>query len=259
MARPHLAATAFLCALAWAVALPSLAASSSVLFGEEARLVGHSLPDAELQLRDGSVTRLSALWRDRPLLLTLFYRRCTAVCQPLLFSMRDSIEQLGGLGRDYRILALSFANSDTSADMLAQAEALGLEDDPNWIFAVARPADVQRIAEALSFWFRLDRATGQYDHPTLLSAIDHGRVVRALVGYPVSQQRLRELVWELRGRFVPYYELPQRSWLRCFEYDPRTGAMHFDWGMLLLLAPGTIGIASAMIVFARSPSTGESI
>jgi cytochrome oxidase Cu insertion factor (SCO1/SenC/PrrC family) len=246
-------APALLSALFWTVPVPSLAASASVLFSEEANLVGHSIPDAELQLSDGSVTRLSTLWHDQPLLLTLFYRRCTGTCQPLLFSMRDWVERLGGLGHDYHILALSFADSDIAEDMKAQADALGLEHDPNWIFAVARPGDMQRIADALGFWFHLDQATGQYDHPTLLAAVDHGRVLRGLFGYPISPERFRELVWELRGRFVPYYELPaQRSWLRCFEYDPRSGTTRFDWGMLLLLAPGTMGIASAAVVFTRS-------
>jgi cytochrome oxidase Cu insertion factor (SCO1/SenC/PrrC family) len=246
-------AVALLCLLSGTLHGASPPASSSVLFSQEASLAERVIPDADVQLGDGRLTRLSTLSRDHPLLLALFYRRCTGTCQPLLFSMRDAVERLGGLGRDYRILGLSFADSDTAQDMQAQAEALGLEHDPNWMFAVARPADIQRIAEALSFWFRLDGATGQYDHPTLIVALDHGRIIRALFGYPISAERFRELVWELRGRFVPYYELPGRSWLRCFEYDEGTGRMRLDWGMLLLLAPGGIGVTLAAVVFACSP------
>jgi len=174
----------------------------------------------------------------------------------MLFLLRDAVMRDGGLGRDYRVIALSFAASDTAADMRAQAQAMGLEHSSGWTFAVAQPQDVQHLAQALDFWFRLDPATGQYDHPNLLAAIDHGRVVRALLGYPISPERLRELVWELRGAFVPYYQLPGRSWLRCFEYDGRTGALRPDWGMLLLLAPGLIAMLTAAAVFARGVREG---
>lgn len=217
---------------------------------DEARVAERMLPDAELRLADGRLMRLSALWRERPLLLTLFYRHCAGTCMPSLLLIRDAAARSGGLGRDFRVLALSFADSDTAEDMRAQAASLGLQNDPNWLFAVGRTEDVQRIADALGFWFRRDLATGQYDHPTMLVAVDQGRVVRALLGYPIAAERFRELVWELRGSFVPYYRLPGQSWLRCFEFNGRTGTVRPDWGMLLVLAPGMIAILVAIGLFA---------
>ncbi len=225
---------------------------SDVRFSDEARLTGRQIPDVELRLDDGRVMRLSALWRDRPLLLTLFYRRCTGTCEPLLFLMRDSVERIGGIGREYHVVGLSFAESDTAEDMRSQARALGLEHDPSWIFAVGTPQEIRRLAGALDFWFVRNVRTGQYDHPTLLVAIDRGRVIRALLGYPISHERIQELIWEVRGRFGPYYQLPGESRLRCFEYDARTGALRPDFGLLLLLAPGFIAIATVLGVFAHA-------
>ncbi len=226
--------------------------SPSAVFREEAHLTDRVLPDAEVRLGDGRVTRLSALWSDRPLLLTFFYRHCAGTCVPALVLIRDATARAGGLGDDYRVLALSFAESDTAADMHAQAAALGLQGDPNWLFAVASAQGTQRIADALGFWFRRDLVSGQYDHPTMLVAVDQGRVVHALLGYPISQERLGELVWELRGRFVPYYRLPGQSWLRCFEFNGRTGGMRPDWGMLLLLAPGMTASVVTILLFAHT-------
>ncbi len=234
----------------WAVV--GAGGTPSAIFRDESRLADRVLPDAELRLGDGRVTRLSTLWRDRPLLLTFFYRHCAGTCIPSLLLIRDAAARAGGLGRDYRVLALSFAETDTAADMQAQAAALDLQGDPNWVFAVGSAQDTQRIADALGFWYRRDLASGQYDHPTLLAAVEEGRVVRALLGYPISRERFGELIWELRGRFVPYYRLPGQSWLRCFEFNGRTGAMRPDWGMLLLLAPGMIAIVVAILVFARA-------
>lgn len=227
-------------------------AASFPAFREEERLAERMLPDTELRLSDGRLTRLSALWRDRPLLLTLFYQHCTGTCWPSLLLIRDAAARTGGLGRDYRVLALSFAGSDTAKDMQAQAAAFGLGNDPNWLFAVGAPQDIQRVASTLGFWFRLDPVTGQYDHPTLVVGVVQGRVVRALLGYPISRERFAELLWELRGRFVPYYQLPGQSRLRCFEFDGRTGTMRPDWGMLLLLAPGIVAIVAACAVFGRA-------
>jgi cytochrome oxidase Cu insertion factor (SCO1/SenC/PrrC family) len=247
-ATPHLLAATLL----WRAVSVCAAETPSSLFRDEARLAERLLPDAELHLGDGRVTQLSALWQDRPLLITLFYRQCTGTCVPSLRLIRDETARIRALNGDFRILGLSFAASDTAADMRAQAASLGLEQDPNWLFAVAATADVQRLADVLGFWFRRDLASGQYDHPTLLVGVVHGRVVRALLGYPVSREDLRELIWELRDRFVPYYQLPGRSSLRCFEFDPRTGAVRPDWGMILLLAPGVIAMVVTCAVFTNA-------
>ncbi len=230
------------------------AASPSTILQDEARLDTRMLPDAELHLPDGRVAKLSTLWQERPLLLTLFYRHCTGTCLPSLLLLRDAVARVGGLGHDYRVVGLSFAESDTAQDMRAQAAALGLEHDPSWLFAVGSRQEVQRIADALGFWFRFNAASGQYDHPTLLVAVERGEVVRALYGYPISRERFRELIWELRGRFVPYYQIPGQSALRCFEFDPRSGALRPDWGMLLLLAPGLSALVAAVATFALQSS-----
>jgi len=218
---------------------------------DEASLTQRQLPDAQLRLGDGSVVRLSSLWREKPLLVTLFYRHCAGTCMPSLLLTREAVVSAGGLGRDYRVLGLSFDDSDTPSDMRAQAEAMGVAHDPSWLFAVGRKQDVQHIADALGYWYRRDSSTGQYDHPTLLVAVNQGRVVRALLGYPISRERFRELVLELRGSFVPYYQLPGQAFLRCFGFDPRSGAMRPDWGLLLLVAPGIIAIIVAIALFAR--------
>jgi len=245
-------------ALLSGAALACAASTSSSTFREEARLIDHRLPDIELSLGDGRIAHLSSLWREQPLLLTLFYRRCTGTCVPSLLVIRDEIARTRQ-APEFRALGLSFADSDTAEDMRAQAQALALEHDPRWLFAVASPPDVKRLADALGFWFRRDLTSEQYDHPTLIVGIVQGRIVRALLGYPISNEDLRELIWELRGRFVPYYQLPGQLRLRCFEYDGRTGRVRPDWGLLLLLAPGTIAMVIAGTVFtvgARARSGG---
>jgi len=216
---------------------------------QEGRLVGRSIPDIPLRLADGSSARLSALANGKPLLVAFFYRRCTGICTPFLQWLRDSAREVGGLGSDYRVLALSFDQTDTAAELRAQAEAMGMAADPDWKFATTSREDLARVTGALDFWYRYDAASGQYDHGALLVALDDGRVLGAITGTPDSARRLRELLWTLRGRFIPSYRAEGEAPLACFAFDPKTGAMRIDWGMLLLAAPGAAALACALGVF----------
>ncbi len=228
---------------------------SSVLF-DEVRLTDRRLPDMPLRLGDGRIVQLSSLWSETPLLVTFFYKRCSGTCTPFLRSVREAVQEVGGLGRNYRVLALSFDAADTTADMQLQARAMGLDHDPNWFFAVADAENVGRITAELEYAYWRDPSTGQYDHESLLVGVDHGQVKRALLGFPIALSRFRELVWELRGSFVPYYEVPGNTSLRCLEFNPETGGFRPDWGLLLLLTPGVTAIAIALAVF-RRPARGR--
>ena len=218
---------------------------------QESRLIDRAVPDIPLLLADGSQARLSDLWRERPLLVTFFYRRCNGICTPFLEWLRDASRQAGGLGRDYRVLALSFDDADAARDVRAQAAALDLLQSPDWYFAVTDRDALARIAGALDFWYRFDPAIRQYDHNALLVGIERGRVVRALVAGGGDGARIRELVWEIRGSFIPFYALPGQSALKCFAFDAGSGKTRMDWGMLLLVLPALSALLAAGGVFAR--------
>jgi len=238
-----------LAGLALAFAVPCAGAPGEGVSPGEERLLARGVPDVALRLADGRAVRMSDLAGDKPLLVTFFYRRCTGVCTPFLQWVRDAVREAGGLGTDYRVLALSFDDADTVADVRAQAEALGLAHAAGWSFAVAERDALARAAGALEFWYRRDPATGQYDHPALAVALDRGRVVRALLGGPEDARRLRAMVWELRGNFIPFYRMPGQTPLACLAFDPRTGSTRLDWGLLVLVLPTLAAIGAALAVF----------
>lgn len=235
-------------ALAFAAPCAALAPADGVS-RVESRLVDRAVPDIPLRLADGRALTLSVLADGKPLLVAFFYRRCTGVCTPLLEWVRDAVREVGGLGTDYRVLALSFDDADTVADLRAQAEAIGVLESAHWAFAVAERDAVAQVAGAVDFWYRRDPATGQYDHPALVLALDRGRVVRAMLGAPGGSDRFRELVWELRGAFIPFYRIPGQTPLACVAFDPRTGETRLDWGLALLALPGLAALAAALGVF----------
>lgn len=215
----------------------------------EARLEQRTVPDIPLRLADGRQVMLSELGRGQNLLVTFFYRRCAGVCTPFLNWIKDATAAVGGLGSDYRILALSFDEQDSVAQLAAQARALGLTGHPDWDLAVTERGALDDITGALEFWYQRQPDSSQFDHGSLLVAVSDGRVRRALHGGLGETQRLRELIWELRGHVVPYYPIQAQPGLRCLSFDPVTGQQRMDWGMLLLVLPALASLAAALLLF----------
>lgn len=214
----------------------------------EELLINQVVPDIRLLTPQGPL-QLSKLWQDRPLLLTLVYTRCAGICVPFLRSLQAAADRDAGAGRDYDIVVVSFDPRDTLADLEEAAEELHVHRQPGWTFATAAPADVERLSKAVMFWTRWDPASQQYDHPGLLLAIVHGHILRVLTGASVHPARFREMVAELRGRFVPSYPLPNpRIPFRCFQYRA-DGSFRLDWGALLLLVPGTTALGLTAWLF----------
>jgi protein SCO1 len=207
------------------------------------------LPDIEIQPVGTAATRLSTIWGHEPVLLTMIFTRCTGVCSPFLRSLKAAAADADGLGRSYRVVVLSFDPNDTAADMERLADSLEVKSDTGWIFAVAPAADIRRLAAASGFWFELDRSLQQYDHPSLVVAVDRGRMIRMLAGANVPNASLREVVQELGGKFVASYALSGKVAFRCFEYDPNSGRYSLDWGVMLMLLPAAFAVLTVIWAF----------
>lgn len=207
-----------------------------------------ALPDVPLKLSDGSEARLSQLSSGKPLLVTFVFTRCAGICSPLLRSLKGAAAKAEG---GFRILAISFDPRDTPADLSALAAHVGVAQKQGWNFAIAAPADMQRIAKVTGFWFQWDSTSRQYDHPGLVLVVDRGRILRMRAGGTVPAAFLQEALEETRGKLAKSYPLPGKVAFRCFQYDPATGELAFDWGAVLMLLPGGVAIVLAVVVFRR--------
>ena len=228
----------------------SIQAQNTTLAGlpDEERYINRALPDIRAHSERTPDLRLSDFWRDRPVLVTMVFARCAGICSPFLSSLKSAADSVGGLGRDYRIVVLSFDPQDTPADMAAIARHLGIQND-GWVFATSHPAEIRQVADAMGFWFRWDEDRHQFDHPAMLVGVRNGRIVRLLVGGTVSPVRLKEVLDEVRGGFVRAYPLPGKVMFRCFQYDPATQRYRPDWGFLLLFLPGSVALFGTFWVF----------
>lgn len=218
---------------------------------DESELFGREVPDIGLRYTDGGSGRLSELWTERPVFVTLVFSRCAGICSPYLGLLKQTVEQVGYSGDSYQMVVISFDLRDKPKDMLALAKHHGLENDRGWTFATAAgAAELEKLCESLDFDFRWDEERQQYNHPAITVALREGKLARISVGEEISPARFKEMLADARGEFVPIYPVPGRgnALFRCFDYDPKRGFTP-NWGMLILIFPGAAALVLAAGIF----------
>jgi cytochrome oxidase Cu insertion factor (SCO1/SenC/PrrC family) len=225
---------------------------------EESRLFGREVPDIGLRYADGSDGRLSDLWSERPVFVTLVFSRCAGICSPYLGLLKKTVEQVGSSGLRYQMAVISFDVDDRPEDMIALANHHGLEADRGWTFAVPSSSeDLTALCRSLDFDFRWDQESRQFNHPAITVALRAGKFVRLSVGEEISPARFKEMVADAWGEFVPFYPDPGRrgALFRCFDYDPERGFTP-NWGMLILIFPAVAALAIAILIFMAARMIG---
>jgi cytochrome oxidase Cu insertion factor (SCO1/SenC/PrrC family) len=224
-----------------------------LIFGppEESRLLGRDVSDIGLRFADGSSGRLSELWAERPVFVTLVFSRCVGICSPYLGLLTKTVEQVGFSGDHYQMVVLSFDLRDRPEDLMDLARHHGLATNQGWTFATpASQADVASLCQALDFDFRWDEKRQQFNHPAVTVALRAGKIARISVGEEITPGRFREMLADARGEFVPIYPIPGRrgALFRCFDYDPERGFTP-NWGILILVFPGAAAVSLAVGLF----------
>jgi len=218
---------------------------------EESRLIGRQVPDVALRYADGESGRLSDLWAERPVFVTLVFSRCAGICSPYLGLLKKTVRQVGSSGERYQMVVISFDGRDRPKDLLALAKHHGLDADPGWTFATpAGPEELTALCEALDFDFRWDEQSQQFNHPAITVALRDGKLARLSVGEAISPARFKDMVADAWGEFVPIYPDPDQTGalFRCFDYDPERGFTP-NWGMLILIFPAVAALALATFMF----------
>lgn len=222
---------------------------------EESRLFGREVPDIALAYADGGHGRLSGLWAERPVFVTLVFSRCAGICSPYLGLLKKTVEQVGSCGDQYQMVVISFDSRDRPEDLMALARHHGLESHPGWTFAVPSTHEgLDALCRSLDFDYRWDEQRQQFNHPAVTAALRDGKFVRLSVGAEITPRQFQDMLSDARGEFVAFYPDPgqQGALFRCFDYDPDHGFSP-NWGMLALVLPAAtaLTIAAAMSVSAR--------
>jgi protein SCO1/2 len=175
------------------------------------------------------------------------YLKCMHECPLLLSGLAQALGKMELVqpGKDYRVIALSFDDTDTPA--LAKEKkkdylrAVGRPFPPDaWTFLTGNAADVRKFTDSIGFTFQRDGK--DFSHPlTIVVLAPGGKITRYLYGMSFLPFNVTMAVTEAAegkigstaGRVLNY----------CFSYDPLKKSYVFN----ILKVMGT-----AMVLFAAS-------
>ena len=216
---------------------------------------GAQLPlDAEIVDSAGRPATLSSALGGKPAVVILEYLRCRNLCSLVLRGAVRAMATAGLVpGRDVNLVAISIDPREKPQDAAAaQAMYARVFPDPAAASAGVRfytgsPAQVRRVAAAIGFPYRYDRASNQFLHPAgLVVTTPTGRISRYMLGLSPRPALLKRAVSEAaRDRVEP----PAHPLLcLCFGYDPDEGSVAaLTWQLVRWASMGLV-LACALFI-----------
>lgn len=190
--------------------------------------LGDQVPgDAVFRDPAGKTVRLGDYFGNGPILLTLNYYTCPMLCPLTLQNLLDTTREVEGisLGKEYRILTISFDPADTVGRASArageiQARMEGMPDpSSHWPFLVGDPGSIEAVTRAVGFRYR--KVGAEFAHPDVIVVLTpEGRISRYLYGVEQDPSTLKLALIEAAGGKIGKSEILNRVLLYCFQYDP---------------------------------------
>jgi protein SCO1 len=192
---------------------------------------------ADLVFRDenGNAVRLGDYFGTRPIVLSLVYFDCPALCTEVLNGQLHTMQAISlEMGKDFEAITVSFEPKDTPALAKAKRDVYAGEygrpgAKQNWHFLTGEAQSINALTKAVGFHYAYDPAIKQYAHAAAIMILTpDGRVDRYFYGvqYPARDFRLG-LVDASQGKIGT---LTDQALLFCYQYDPETG----KYGMVVM-------------------------
>jgi protein SCO1/2 len=184
----------------------------------------------ELTFRDenGNAVRLGDYFGKKPIVLSLVYFECPALCTEVLNGELRTMKVLSlDLGKDYEAVTVSFEPKDTPTLAKAKRDVYVGQygrsgSAQSWHFLTGDQPSIDALTQAAGFHYAYDSANRQYAHAAaILVLTPEGRIARYFYGvqYPARDLRLG-LVEASQGKIGT---LTDHAILYCYQYDPMTG------------------------------------
>ena len=185
-------------------------------------------PDLTFRDEAGNRVRLGDFFGKKPIVLSLVYFDCPALCTEVLNGELRTMRAISlDLGKDFEAVTVSFEPKDTPALAKAKRDVyLGQYDRAgaaeHWHFLTGDQQSIDALTDVVGFHYAYDPAIRQYAHAAaILILTPEGRIDRYFYGvqYPARDVRLG-LVEASEGKIGT---LTDHALLYCYQYDPMTG------------------------------------
>ena len=239
---------------AWSVTAPTQNSSpdGSVMQIDEPRFLGNRLiSDTVLTDTEGRDFRVADLL-GKPVILLLSYYGCDGTCPTMNSELARVLEQVKRfeLGKDYRVLTVSFDKRDTPAtgqDFLTKTAGMnsavpGMTEKmkSGWRHAVVKSGEVEKFAGEVGFRFFWSDAAGAFLHPNVLVFLTpEGRVARYIYGTRMDARTVELAItdadWERISNSTAVFDMLTGA---CFSYNYAEG--RYQWNYSLLAGVGSL-------------------
>jgi protein SCO1 len=196
----------------------------------------------------------------KPVILLLSYYGCDGTCPTMNSELARVLEKVTRfeLGRDYRVLTVSFDKRDTPAtgkDFLAKTEAMasavaGMPErmKAGWRHAVVKTGEVEKFAGEVGFRFFWSDAAGAFLHPNVLVFLTpEGRVARYIYGTRMDARTVELAItdadWERISNSTAVFDMLTGA---CFSYNYAEG--RYQWNYSLLAGVGSLLLGVSLML-----------
>ena len=206
-------------------------------------------PDIIFRDEDGKAVHLGDYFGKKPIVLSLVYFDCPALCTEVLNGELRTMKAISlDLGKDFDAITVSFEPKDTPALAKAKRDVYaGQYGRPgaarNWHFLTGEQASIDALTQAAGFHYAYDSASRQYAHAAaILVLTPHGRIARYFYGvtYPARDFRLG-LVEASEGKIGTPTD---HALLYCYQYDPMTG----KYGLVVMNVVRAAGLLTLLVL-----------
>ena len=183
--------------------------------------------DINLKDEDGHSVQLSQYFQGKPVILVLAYYRCPRLCTQVLSGLVEGLRESSlVLGKDYRVVTISFDPADTPEAARKKKSYLryfgeGADQDA-WRFLTGSQDSIHRVTEAVGYRYSYDAATQQFAHAAgIVILTPTGKISRYLYDVKFAERDLRLGLIEASQNQIgsPIDQIL----LFCFHYDPTAG------------------------------------
>ncbi len=206
---------------------------------------------ADLVFRDetGKAVRLGDFLGQKPIVLSLVYFECPALCTEVLNGQLQTMKSISlNLGKDFEAVTVSFEPTDTPALAKAKRDVYaGQYGRPaaadHWHFLTGDQKSIDALTQAVGFHYAYDSAGRQYAHAAAIMVLTpDGRIDRYFYGveYPARDVRLG-LVEASQGKIGSPTD---HALLYCYEYDPATG----KYGLVVMNVVRAGGVLTLLVL-----------
>jgi protein SCO1/2 len=206
-------------------------------------------PEIPFRDENGRTVRLGDYFGKKPIVLSLVYFECPALCTEVLNGELRTMKAITlDLGKDFEAITVSFEPKDRPE--LAQAKRdvyAGQYGRPgareSWHFLTGDQPSIDALTQAVGFHYAYDSSSRQYAHAAAIMILTpQGRIARYFYGvqYPGRDFRLG-LVEASEGKIGTPTD---HALLYCYQYDPATG----KYGLIVMNVVRAAGALTVLVL-----------